>query len=330
MLIGRLAAGLHCYVPEELDETADLRLGRRRAQLVTAATASAQRIREFLSVAWPVVTETCALRWSQTWLAALQVATDRRRGPAGRPGRRGSPRGAVRLGGGAAAAAGLASWLTRGAVAWCRRGLLRRVAAELGDLAGPGQLRPSRRTWLRCWPSWACPGWAASRADRGRRGGDPGRDRRPPAMTAPPPWSSTPAWPGQNESGNFAGQAHISRRGRPACGWPPGAPSGRCCGTTGDGRQVRRAGRRRRPAAARPDANAAGRCRGTRRVACAASLLRWIYFMTVHGATWDAAAAAGLTASRRPPDQLPRPRCRGRLSHPPRTPGTASPLAVGA
>ena len=50
MLIGRLAAELHCYIPEELDETwAHLRhLGRRRAQLITAATASVQRIQDFL------------------------------------------------------------------------------------------------------------------------------------------------------------------------------------------------------------------------------------------------------------------------------------------
>ncbi len=42
VLIARLAAELHCYVPEELDEAwAHLRhLGRRRAQLITAATAS--------------------------------------------------------------------------------------------------------------------------------------------------------------------------------------------------------------------------------------------------------------------------------------------------
>ena len=61
-MIARLAVELHCYVPEELDETwAHLRhLGRRRAQLITAATASAQRIQDFLSVAWPAVMETCA------------------------------------------------------------------------------------------------------------------------------------------------------------------------------------------------------------------------------------------------------------------------------
>src|SRR5271165_2769988 len=80
VLIARLATELHCYIPEELDETwAHLRhLGRRRAQLITSATASAQRIRDFLSVAWPTVTETCAQPLeSVTWLAALQVVTSR-------------------------------------------------------------------------------------------------------------------------------------------------------------------------------------------------------------------------------------------------------------
>jgi hypothetical protein len=80
VMIARLAVELHCYVPEELDETwAHLRhLGRRRAQLITAATASAQRIRDFLSVAWPAVPETCARPLeSVTWLAALQVVTAR-------------------------------------------------------------------------------------------------------------------------------------------------------------------------------------------------------------------------------------------------------------
>ena len=62
VMIARLAVELHCYVPEELDETwAHLRqLGRRRAQLITAETASMHRIGDFLSVAWPAVTETCA------------------------------------------------------------------------------------------------------------------------------------------------------------------------------------------------------------------------------------------------------------------------------
>ena len=80
VLIARLAVELHCYIPEELEEEwAQLRhLGRRRAQLITAATASVQRLRDFLSVAWPVAAEACAHPFdSVTWLAAVQVVTSR-------------------------------------------------------------------------------------------------------------------------------------------------------------------------------------------------------------------------------------------------------------
>src|SRR5438552_8867667 len=73
VMIARLAAELNCYIPEELDETwAHLhQLGRRRAQLITLGTASMQRIGDFLSVAWPAVTETCAQPLqSVTWLTA--------------------------------------------------------------------------------------------------------------------------------------------------------------------------------------------------------------------------------------------------------------------
>jgi transposase len=72
--------------PEELDETwAHLRhLGRRRGQLITAATASVQRVRDFLSAAWPVAPEACAGPFdSLTWLAAMQVVASR---CGGRPG----------------------------------------------------------------------------------------------------------------------------------------------------------------------------------------------------------------------------------------------------
>src|ERR1700722_454639 len=80
VLIARLAAELHCYLPEELDEAwAQLRhLGRRRGQLITAATASVQRVRDFLSVAWPVAPEACAAPFeSVTWLAAAQLVAGR-------------------------------------------------------------------------------------------------------------------------------------------------------------------------------------------------------------------------------------------------------------
>ena len=80
VMIARLAVELHCYIPEELDEVwAGLRhLGRRRAALITSETASVQRIRDFLSVAWPVVPEACGQPFeSMTWLAALQAVTSR-------------------------------------------------------------------------------------------------------------------------------------------------------------------------------------------------------------------------------------------------------------
>jgi hypothetical protein len=79
LLISRLAIELHCF-PEELDETwAHLRhLGRGRSQLITAATASAQRIAGFPSVAWPAGTETCARPLeSLTWLTTVQAPTSR-------------------------------------------------------------------------------------------------------------------------------------------------------------------------------------------------------------------------------------------------------------
>jgi hypothetical protein len=41
--------------------------------------------------------------------------------------------------------------------------------------------------------------------------------------------------------------------------------------------------------------------RAKARVACAASLLRWIYSMVVHGTSWDAAVASGAAASQHAP-----------------------------
>jgi len=96
--------------------------------------------------------------------------------------------------------------------------------------------------------------------------------------------------PSENASGAFNGQARISRRGRPGLRltawravWPmlqfnpvmaaKYQAMTQAGGTAGD-------------AAARA-------LRAKARVACAASLLRWIYSMTVHDTSWDAAVAAG-------------------------------------
>ena len=120
-MIARLAIELHCYVPEELDEAwAQLRqLGRRRAQLITAATASVQRVRDFLSVAW---------------LAAMQVVTSRCGGQPEKLAAIGLAeftalvRQAVAGWGGQRPASGVCRAMSR------RRALLRRSADELGDL----------------------------------------------------------------------------------------------------------------------------------------------------------------------------------------------------
>jgi transposase len=149
VMIARLAAELHCYIPEELDEVwADLRhLGRRRAQLITAAAASAHRIQDFLSVAWPTVTETCAVPLrSVTWLAAMQVVTSRCGGQPARLAVLGPEQFTAQVRLAVAGWGGQRAWGTisarifaaltdtEGVVIACRRALLRRCADELGDL----------------------------------------------------------------------------------------------------------------------------------------------------------------------------------------------------
>jgi transposase len=330
VMIARLAIELHCYVPEELDEAwAHLRhLGRRRAQLITAATASVQRVRDFLSVAWPVVTETCAQPFiSVTWLAALGVVTGRCGGDPGRLSALGLEeftalvRAAVPGWGGqrpyrpicARIFAALAS--TEGVVVSCRRGLLRRVADELGDLARTraqlqaaeadmravlGELGLSRLGDI---PGLSSTGAAAILAETG----DPRRYDSSSSLV-----KHAGLAPAENASGAFAGQARISRRGRPGLRltvwravWPmllfnPVMAAKYQAMTRAAGQAAAHdgAGTRTAPAAA---ATAARARRAKARVACAASLLRWIYSMVVHGTSWDAAVAAGETATQRAP-----------------------------
>src|SRR6201987_2683937 len=209
VMIARLAVELHCYIPEELDETwAYLRhLGRRRQQLITARTASGQRIMDFLSVAWPAVTETCADPVeSRTWLAALEVVTARcgadpgTLAAMGREGVTALIRGAVAGWGitrahGPICARGFAALTdTEGAVTWSRRGLLRRVADELGL---------SRLADI---PGLTAVGAAAILAETG----DPHRYDSSSSLVKHAGMS-----PSDNAHGAFSGQAHISRRGRP-------------------------------------------------------------------------------------------------------------------
>jgi len=324
VMIARLAIELHCYIPEELDESwAHLRhLGRRRAQLITAATASVQRIRDFLSVAWPVVTETCAYPLeSTTWLAAVQVVTSRCGGQPARLAEMGAEaftaavRDAQRGWGGQKAWGPICRRVfaaltdTEGVVVSCRRGLLRRCADELGDLqrtraqlraveadmvAVLGELGLSRLGDI---PGLSAVGAAAILAETG----DPRRYDSSSSLVKHAGLS-----PAENASGAFAGQAHISRRGRPGLRlavwravWPmlqynpvmaaKYAAMTRAAGAAADDAAAADPGSRQVSAAA-----AAARARRAKaRVACAASLLRWIYSMIVHDTRWDAAAAGG-------------------------------------
>jgi cell wall assembly regulator SMI1 len=326
VLIGRLAAELHCYLPEELDETwAHLRhLGRRRAQLITAATASVQRIQDFLSVAWPTVTEACARPFdSVTWLAALQVVTSRCGGDPARLAALGLEeftavaRAAVPAWGGAKGWGKIitrvfaATGDTEGVVTWSRRGLLRRVADELGDLARTraqlraveadmvmvlGELGLSRLGDI---PGLSAVGAAAILAETG----DPRRYDSSSSLVKHAGLS-----PSENASGAFEGQAHISRRGRPGLRltawravWPmlqfnPVMAAKYAAMTQAADAAAFDAGSQQARAAA------AARARRARaRVACAASLLRWIYSMVVHGTSWDAAVASGALACQHAP-----------------------------
>ena len=319
VLIARLAVELHCYIPEELDESwADLRhLGRRRAQLITAATASVQRIGDFLSVAWPTVTETCAQPFeSNTWLAAMQPVTSRCGGQPARLAAMGEEaftaavRAAVRDWGGQKAWGPISRRIfaaltdTEGVVAWSRRGLLRRVADELGDLqrtraqlraveadmvAVLGELGLSRLGDI---PGLTAVGAAAILAETG----DPRRYDSSSSLVKHAGLS-----PSDNASGAFSGQAHISRRGRPGLRltvwravWPmlqhnPVMAAKYQAMTRAADAAAADAGPQQGTAAER----AARARRAKARVACAASLLRWIYCMVVHDTSWDPAVASG-------------------------------------
>jgi len=83
VIIARLAAGLHCYVPERADAVwARLRhLGARRLHLTTDATAAVNQVRNLLECAWPAVLDASPAPFRPaSWRAAVAVALDRGRG----------------------------------------------------------------------------------------------------------------------------------------------------------------------------------------------------------------------------------------------------------
>jgi len=285
-----------------------------------------QRIQDFLSVAWPAVTETCAepLK-SVTWLTALQVVTARCGGQPGRLAVVGEEAFTALVRGAVAGWGGKKAWGpicrrifaalgdTEGVVARSRRGLLRRVADELGDLQRTrAQLRATEADMVAVLdelglsrladiPALTAVGAAAILAEAG----DPHRYDSSSSLVKHAGMS-----PSDNASGTFLGHARISRRGRPGLRlavwravWPmlrfnPVMAAKYQAMTQAAGVAAEQVGGTGSASAAA----AAARARRARaRVACAASLLRWIYSMVVHDTSWDAAVAAGEAACQHAP-----------------------------
>jgi len=322
-LIARLAAELHCYVPEELDESWGLlrQLGRRREQLVRAQTAAVLRVRDFLSVAWPSAVSACAQPFdSLTWLAAVEAvvsaASPSALGPLGEQEFMALVRAGVggwggKRADGRVARAVFAALGDPDAVLWSRRGLFRRIADELGDLrraraqlkaAGAdmaavlgGELGLGR---LGAIPGLTLAGAAVILAEAG----DPSRYETSSSLVKHAGLS-----PADNSSGAFEGTPRISRRGRPGlrtAAWRAVLPlllhnpvmAAKYRALVAAAEDAARAARAQAPPGSRRALaadRAARAARARARVACAASLLRWIYYMAVHDADWDPAAASG-------------------------------------
>jgi transposase len=325
VMIARLASELHCYVPEELDESWSLLrdLGRRREQLARAETASVLRVRDFLSVAWPSALAACAGPFrSRTWLAAVEVvARECGSDPARLAGmsegeltamvREALPGWGVQRPSLRIIRSLLAVLDDPDAVAWTRRGRFRRIREELADLRRcrallaavedemealvAGELGLARLAEV---PGLTVKGAAVILSEAG----DPRRYDTSKSLVKHAGLS-----PADHASGASEGESHISRRGRPGlrlAAWRAVTAllkhnpvmAAKYQALVADAEEAARAAQARAKPGSAQAAQAARALRGARakaRVACAASLLRWIYYMTVHDAGWDPAAASG-------------------------------------
>jgi transposase len=306
VLIARLVAQLHCYVPERAEETwAQLRqLGARREELITQGTRCVQQLRDLLDCAWPAVLTAAASPFDSTnWCAALAVVLDRCNGDPRRLARGGRTRfeAAVRR--------ELARW--GGQRAWGR--IIGEVFTALTDPAGVlAQRRGAlqRAQWvLDDWrqikihlakvethmvtildelgltelvtsiPGISAVGAAAILAETG----DPTRFDSPRALV-----KHAGLCPRENTSGTYTGRSRISGRGRPrlrTAAWRAvwGALPSNPVMTA---RYKHLTTRKANPLKD-----------GQARAAIAAALLRWIHVIVTQRVTWDAAlACAGALA----------------------------------
>jgi len=304
VLIARLARELHCYVPETLEGLwAELReAGRCRAQLITSATAAKQLIRDKLGLAAPALLAAgCEPLDSATWLAGLEVVLGQCGGDPAAVTAMGYEAFAAlvtaRLGGWGGKRAGptgrklFAALADRtGVVVPARRAALRRARHGLEDL----KLARARRAEVEAEmtglldelgidhariceiPGLAPAGLAAILAEAG----DLHRYESSSSVVKHSGMS-----PARNESAAFHGKTRMSRRGRPALRlavWRATWAVLRHCDVLAA---------KHTALTSRDSGNKLADAQA--RVACAASLLRWIYALTVHGTRWDPRIAAG-------------------------------------
>ena len=301
VLIARLARELHCYVPEKLGGAwAELRAaGRDRAVQITRATAAKQLIRDQLGLVAPALLEAhCEPLDSATWLASLQVVLECG-GLAAVAGMGYEQFAALvreRLGGwggrrlGPAAARVFAAVPSAGAVTRMLRAAVRRISGALEDLKharGRRERLEARMTGLLdelgidhariCQiPGLTVAGLAAILAETG--------DLRQYTSSSSVVKHAGMS-PARNESAAFHGKTKMSRRGRPALRlavWRATWAVLRHC----DVAAAKHAALTSREGTGKLTTAQA-------HVACAASLLRWIYALTVHGTRWDPAITAG-------------------------------------
>jgi transposase len=249
LVIARLAAQLRCYRPERQTPTwARLRhLGARRGQLLTAAGAARQQLRDLLECACPALLDAAAQPLdSLSWRAAVTVALDHWQGQPGGVGLDGATFTAKACG-------QLPRWGTtrpyRPIIAAVHTALRRRPGSPSSALARwnargwssmtgtRSWLRSARSSsaWLACspssvWPSWWPPSmgaalWAPPRSWL--------RPATRPASIAPGRWSSTPscalATTPRAPAPARPGSQDVAGLG---CGWPAGGRCGARCPTT--------------------------------------------------------------------------------------------------
>lgn len=301
-LIGKLAVRLECYLPERADEArARLRhLGARRFAQVGDVTSCMQQAGDLLGCCWPAPLGAAARPLEPvTWLAGMAVITDRCCGDPRRVQkigydrflaavRRELPRWGGKLVRHCIVRALWAALADTGGVAAQRRGALERLHLLLGDWrALRARLADTEARMTAMLDELGLTGLvtsidgmsALSGAVILAETGDLARFASGRAVV-----KHAGLNPSEHTSATITGQTRISRRGRPglrAAAW----------------RAVWGALRHNRVLAAKY-AHLTGRdgnrlADGQARVACAATVLRWLWAVITTGQAWDARIASG-------------------------------------